>query len=505
MTHDSSRSEAVPRVDPIPTRVHAEAAPMAQYDPTYFQRHGARNRDRVERIVTNMTPGARVLDIGCNRGYFSRAVLDLGIAPEVVGVEPSREQVDAELLADPRFSLHEGDITDFDFGSGFHAIIYCAVHHHVFGHRGYVAAFELWQRLVAGCDRHIFFETGQLAEGSRWYWQRALRREFPQDEEHIGALLQAVGPRLEGVRVLGEHPIHGTRRWLLRIDLRPRDVADTTREDEDTDRSIPLRPLRSYRRTVGSQGQALLPVENGDVPSAPDGAHVHQATAYTLCERSDTNERVWCKKSLSDPFKDRREYRIGRQVRDPLFVRPLALDPELGIVFPYVEGTKLSDVDLANVPNREAVLERLLDLYEEAADTTVVPGDLDLDPRARGTARRLIDVIDLHPANVLASRGPDGELQLVGVLDLEYFRNDNEARNAKHLARLLLRARSRSPRSRAHLRRAVRLGLEHRQRWRGASVEDRLYEKHTPPPRKWTLWLREAADHALRPLPGHWQ
>jgi hypothetical protein len=132
--------------------------------------------------------------------------------------------------------------------------------------------------------------------------------------------------------------------------------------------------------------------------------NVHEGTEYTLCKHAETGDRMWCKKCLSDPFLELREQRIAEHVDDRRFIRPVGRHPELGLVFPYVEGEKLSDVDLSACSNREAFLDSLFDIDAYARDAKVTPGELDLDPRERGVARKLIDVIDLNAANILVRR-----------------------------------------------------------------------------------------------------
>ena len=500
----SKRSSSEDNAPHSPTRVEAVAAPKAQYDPTYFQRHEGRNRGRIEAIIENMTPGTRALDVGCNRGYFSRALLDHGLVEAVDAIEPSREQVDPALVADPRFSLHVGDAAEFGFEHRYHAVVYCAVHHHVFGHRGYNAAMQLFRKIVSSCDRFIFFETGHFLEGSRWYWQREMRKTFHSDEEHLGALLQAIGPRLERVNVIGRHRMNGVKRYLLRIDLLPADTPQATQTTAASADAAPaLTPLTRYRRTVGWSAQQLVEVGVNDARTTAE-MNVHEGTEYTLCKHAETGDRMWCKKCLSDPFLELREQRIAEQVDDPRFIRPVGRHPELGLVFPYVEGEKLSDVDLRACSNREAFLDSLFDIHAYARDTEVTPGELDLDPRERGVARKLIDVIDLNAANILVRREGD-ELHLAGVIDLEYFRNHNAARNGMHLARLVLASRTRAPERIRFMGDATAAMARHHVKWTAAPIESQLYEKYSPRQSVWTLPVREGLDRLLRVLPGHWQ
>ena len=98
--------------------------------------------------------------------------------------------------------------------------MYGAVHHHILNLYGLSAAVATLQKLVSHCDKHLFFETGQIGEGGRWEWQREMRGYFRTDEEHFFYMLRSIEHLIEGFEVVGSFWIHGVRRHYLRIDVR---------------------------------------------------------------------------------------------------------------------------------------------------------------------------------------------------------------------------------------------------------------------------------------------
>jgi len=479
-----------------------------KYDPSYFLRYDYRNRKRVKAIIQNLSPCFRVLDIGCNRGYFSKAVLGAELSSHVDAVEINKDVVEPILLKDSRFTLYESDIVDFTFPATYTAIIYGAVHHHVFGHRGYLEAFKLWQRIVENCERHIFFETGQLLEGSRWYWQRAIRKYYSGDEEYIGALLQAVGPRLKRVKIINKHRIHGIYRWLMRIDLRPIDPLKGSAKIPPETMELNCVKIDTYRRTIGSQRQKLVSLNTINTVSSvleqPNNENLYEGSEYSLYQIVDSGEKIWCKKSLDDPYKDKREYFIGTQVDEPLFVCPIAYNSEIGLVFNYVDCTKLSQANLKNSKNRKQFINCLLDLFDYASKTMINIGDMDLNPRERGGARRLIDIVDMHSANFLVE-SKDSSLQLSALIDFEYFCNHNIARNSFHFTKIILNAHIISIRILLFLCKTLYWNFVHNVRWTFAPVEDRLYEKYNSRLRYLIMRIREISDRMMKFIPNYWQ
>ena len=197
----------------------------AAYDPTYDQRVGARNKLKTEAITRALENEFglldSVLDIGCNAGYITQALLDGGITASACGFDLSRDVVSASLMADPRFSFIEGDVVEHAFSETYDGIIYAAVHHHILGLNGWDAALELWCKIVSSCNRVLVFETGSVLETGKLYWKDAILRHFGGDREHLDALLKATKNRLVEVEEITRLPINGADRPVQLLTFKP--------------------------------------------------------------------------------------------------------------------------------------------------------------------------------------------------------------------------------------------------------------------------------------------
>lgn len=478
---------------------------VTSYDPDYFRRHRLRNRRRTAAVVRSMHPGD-VLDVGCNRGYFSQAIIDARLTGHVDAVEPSRSQVSPRLLDHPDFTLHEQSISAFVPTRSYQTILYLAVHHHVLATEGYVQAMDVWRGLVARCTGQLYFETGQLLEGPRWYWQRALGRRFSSDEEHIGVLAQAIGPRLRGLEVVCTSFIHGAPRWLVRFDLSTSDTTPPVDHPGPDTGTV----VATYRRTRGSSAQTLVETTPTSRPRG-DATVFPGVTFRAISDDAGGDVVLWNKQSHDDPLKDRREYEIGRQVgHGGPFIRPVGYSPSRGLFFPFVPGATLAQTLDEWGSLSPEVLRDYLGLLRAASVQRVTLGVLDLVPAARtGTVRRLIDVVDLHPSNVIrtgdgGTSGRDAGPYLVAV-DLQYYANSTRARNRRHAIALILRTRPVPGREALEALLWVPAILAHHVRWETAPVEVRILEGYGARHRHLVRMLRAVVDRALRSFPGYWQ
>lgn len=384
-------------------------------DVGYNDRHSLRNRARAQSVVRNCTPGERALDIGCNAGYFSRALLSSGLANAIDAIEFDPSIVPDDLKADDRFSLHSGDAVGFEFRRQYHLTVYGAVHHHLFATHGYERAMRFWLDVVRHTESLIFIESGQLAEGSRWYWQRALRCYYSSDEDYFADLIFAIGPRLKNVRLIDSFWIHGVRRWLLLIELWPPGATVVPK------RAGPeVQIEQEWRRTVGSRKQELVDSHDGD-------RAVHKGVAFRA-GRIEDGRRVFCKKYVAH-FKADYEFNIGSQIDDPRFIRAIGISDVDGLIFPFVDLPTLASVRPDAVNDAEALCRAIEDLFNFAERKRVV---IDFAGRRE---LRLTDLIDLHASNIFCDvRGPS-----LVVFDFEMHSLANWSRNRMHLAKMLLR------------------------------------------------------------------
>jgi len=409
------------------------------FDANYSQRHERRNRRKIRRILSNVDAGEHVLDIGCNFGYISAALLRTGKSKRVDAVELNRSVVDPILLEDSRFNFHEGSATEYPFSRVCTGTIYCAVHHHIFGLYGKSQAFDTWRKIIDHSDRFVIFETGQLIEGEKYYWQRAMRAYYSSDERHLGDLLHAIGPRLKGVRVIDHLPIHGIKRALLKIELHPRgsshDIAAAGPEayGELLDDTSPWVAVKRYRRTIGSRSQALVDIEEnpGDGP-----VKIYEGTTFSILRREDTGQEFFAKNTEDNPFKLLREHNILAQLDNPRIVKPVAVSSEFGLIFPYLDHVPLQTLPAKEIKDKDRLVAEILAFYQYARDAEVDLGLLDYRRYDRKEKRRLIDVVDLNLSNILVKLD-QGVVRDWVFVDFESFGHDNRARNEKHLAGIM--------------------------------------------------------------------
>lgn len=394
-------------------------------DANYHWRHSIRTLRRAECIVDNMPSPGRVLDVGCNNGITSQFLLNSGMATRVTGVELHASTVDESLMSHPNFDLLEGNIVEIDLDDRFDSIIYGAVHHHILNLYGLTVAIETLQKLVSQCDGQLFFETGQIGEGGRWPWQRAMRNYFRTDEEHFFYLLRSVEHLIEGFEIIGKFWIHGVRRLYLRLDIRqPGDARNP--QDSSTSVSWPTDLHGPMVRSFGSKRQSMhLLSENGDSNSP----------AYFWKAEGVAGEGQFFKQHRHHPIAAVREVSIGNQLSADWAIKPIGTtEAPNAIVFPLVEGAvPVMAFSAAPELARRALAGQVLEIFSDAKDTNVIVESGMLLPTKRKV--RLVDICDLNPSNLIVTcvEGHD----LVYVVDFEQQSCHYSYRNQIHLAHIL--------------------------------------------------------------------
>jgi SAM-dependent methyltransferase len=392
-------------------------------DASYHSRHSRRTLRRAERIASNIDSPGSLLDVGCNNGITSQYLLDAGKASKIVGVELLESTVDRRLLDNPDFDLIEGNIVDVELQRRFDHVVYGAVHHHILNFHGLTAAIETLQKLVSHCDQNLFFETGQIAEGGRWQWQRAIRRYFRTDEEHFFYLLRSVEHLIDGFEIIGTFWIHGIRRSFIRLDTR-RNQSDAS---ESVDRmNWPTSADGPFARSFGSRNQSLYRDEGAEGGDSP--------THFWLA-KTNSGDDVFIKEHKHHPYSGDVEWVLGRQVEEHWAVRPVArTDPRDALVFPYLEGAvSISSFSAAPEAQRRKMAAAVLDIFADAADKRLsLPKTILLNTMPEA---RLIDVVDFNSNNFMVAQ-EDGH-DVVRVVDFEQQSEDYAWRNHMHLARIL--------------------------------------------------------------------
>jgi SAM-dependent methyltransferase len=390
-------------------------------DSGYHGRHTRRTLQRAKAIVRSLSDTSgdteSLLDVGCNRGLTSQYLLEAGTIGKAIGIELERTTVMPSLRTDPRFTLIEGNISNIEISQRFDIIVYGAVHHHIVRNYGLGAAINILHRLTDHCDRHLFFETGHITEGGKWEWQRALRRYFRTDEEHIFYLLKSIEERVSDFEVIGKFWMHGIRRWLIRIDMRRGQSAVSTsnrtkRHSSDED----------YIRTFGRRGQRLIS-KSTDRHDSP--------TEFSIIKCD--GKRFITKKYLHHTGVPAQEYAIGQTVVHDWAVKACSIGPDGILTFPYIDGTSLRDVKNRAPLEQYSIASQLLRIWKEAKATRICASNSLLIPIHQTTS--LLDVVDMNVNNIIISHV--GKSPVVRVIDFEPHSNHNLWRNRLHFARMM--------------------------------------------------------------------
>jgi hypothetical protein len=363
--------------------------------------------------------------VGCNIGIISQYLLDAGIADRVTGIELFSETVSNSLRQNPRFTLIEGDIARLDLDARFDVCIYGAVHHHVLGRYGLGKSISVLQKITNACSQTLFLETGHLAEGARWPWQREMRRYFRSDEEHMYYLLSSIEHSIDDFHIVGRYWIHGIRRWFVKIDLKP---FERRKLKWPTDTRICLRDEGSalFGRTFGSRNQTLVPSTEDQAKDSP--------TLFRI-GRSVEGQKLFLKHHVHSPAASLKELTICMQMSQHWAVRCLGLSGETpALVFPFIAAFQnIDQVRDESRKLRRCIADRLLALHAEAKQTPVHIEAQTLLPCHSPVT--LLETCDFGQNNLLIVQH-EGAVKIL-VVDFEQQSCRYGWRNRMHLARML--------------------------------------------------------------------
>jgi len=407
------------------------------------------------------------------------------MAQNVDAIEYKADTVDPHLKTNPKFSLFEGDVIHFKFDKVYDMAIYGAVHHHAFGLHGYNAAMQFWNALVDHTETRIFFETGQLAEGSRWYWQRTIRSIYNSDERYIGELLTAIGPRFKSVSTIGRYSIHGVRRCLLKIELWPRQT-NAPAAAENTEKGIECSEV--LWRTVGSKRQKLQSARK------PASQGLFEGVRFGIGATTD-GHKVFCKKYTAGNMQAF-ESSIGAQIKDPRFITAEGESNDHGLIFPLIEGTPLVEITRDEIPDKNYIKNQLLSIRQYAIEKKI---EIDFSGKK---SYRLIDLVDMHPSNCFVIKGS----QNIRLFDLEFYSTQNASRNEYKLAQSILRLGPWDAASIAgFMISAIRYGI-YLAKVPFMPIEQRIEARADNCLARVYIFSREVLDRAIRTLfPKYWQ
>lgn len=378
------------------------------FDSSYHSRHSKRAARKANLIAERVRQGGSILDIGCNTGLISKALLEQNVAAKITGVEIDGAILHPYLQEHPDFSLIEGEIQETGFLETYDSAIYFSVHHHVVAHHGIEVAIGTLRHIAAHCKTSLFFETGKIAEGSYWPWQEKLRRYFRFDEEHYCHVFRCLEDLIKDFRIIGYNRIHGVRREIF--ELRMKSDAERERFSQESHR-------HEYPVDISSNN------EPETLRSGP----------FTITERvRDENSRALFRKShLGNPLAGYRENIISLGLDSRWAVGSLGLDSTNGILFPFIDNI---EADLSSEPElaeeeRRLLAEQLRSIQKDLISNSVVVSE----PFGQDqVARSLYKICDFNPSNLIVIRRENEPS--IRVVDFAYQSPSYEWKNDLNFA-----------------------------------------------------------------------
>lgn len=278
---------------------------------------------RINALRSALPPNGSVLDIGCNDGTISKALLESGHASSVVGIDLEN------IITVPRddFTFIQGDINTLDLRSlpRTDVVLLLNVLHHVIHHSRQRAVDLLGHCLNnSSC---VFIDMGSFTEQGEWGWKQRLQQHWTCDGEMWDDLFREAAVRFK----LLVYPTqgHGTRvLWkLYRHPPQPRTYSME----------------QAYRRNVAAwPGQKkLVPVTGPDDQPIPFGNDPKELSKHVMFHRlrSDLGDVYWAKQYLTPDAAQRvhNECLVYAALHQAPFrvVHPVLVHPEYGMLFPY--------------------------------------------------------------------------------------------------------------------------------------------------------------------------
>jgi len=184
------------------------------------KRDSAKRWRYIEPILVKKKSG-KILDIGCNNGYFSILAAQMGF--DVLGLDTDPKMIESAKKAQAAnnkctFELLEKDLLDRlkEFkDKEFEFTFYMSVHHHIYEQYSAEVADQILSE-VGRISKNVIFDMGQSnEEGSEWTpWINLIpkftdhRTEFPKwVSEKLGISTH--------VETICSEKIHGVERWLF--------------------------------------------------------------------------------------------------------------------------------------------------------------------------------------------------------------------------------------------------------------------------------------------------
>ncbi|MBV8978393.1 MAG: hypothetical protein JOZ13_13560 [Alphaproteobacteria bacterium] len=279
---------------------------------------------RIAALAAAVPKGSTVVDIGCNDGSISNALIEAGAAAKsfCFDLEDILVHKRPEIVFQTMDVKHQ-ELSRLPDADG--ALILNVLHHIVaFSPK---RAKEIVDALLA---RYAFViaDMGSFTEQGDWYWRRAFDREWRSDAEMWDFLFQGAAWRF---KLLNYPSLGKGRRTLLKLYRQPYALDG-------------LETVETFKRTPGARPAAktLIPI------SEVGGTPVADSVEFRL-SRSRRNDMFWVKTYLG-PARAQRAWlenelgthaaREARAIEDqaPCAIRAavsVSFDPEGALVWPF--------------------------------------------------------------------------------------------------------------------------------------------------------------------------
>jgi 2-polyprenyl-3-methyl-5-hydroxy-6-metoxy-1,4-benzoquinol methylase/MoaA/NifB/PqqE/SkfB family radical SAM enzyme len=244
--------------------------------------------DKLERL--GKTKDLKVLDIGCNNGYFTDKFSK--ISKKVVAIDINEEQIkQTRNLNLPNVETYIiEDLLEFlkNINETFDVVLYMGVHHHIYEQKSPEYADSLLNE-ISRLGKCMFFEMGQVEEdGGAWaIWKNLIpnmedsRKELPQ--------LVLNNSRYKYCELVSSTRIHGADRWLFYFSEQP----EPLKEIEFNNKKYRVK-LYTYGRESELPGSELVVREKPLEEFDPD---IRMQTRYYIVE-DDSNKLFLVKEKL---------------------------------------------------------------------------------------------------------------------------------------------------------------------------------------------------------------
>lgn len=258
---------------------------------------------RIDALACSIPTGSTILDIGCNDGTISSALIDRGVLKKAYGID--LENIIAHER--PEFEFIEGDIRAMDIASLPDAdgvLLLNVLHHLIRSSRK--RAQEILDGLLQRY-KFVFIDLGSFSEEEDRGWRRAIGRHWNSDAEMWDSLFQKAAWRFKLLRYPAQD---GGHRVLWKLYHTPYELREFS-------------VVQSFVKTPGSWpgDKALLPIGDVNELSKPPAGRV-------IFEKIISAQRdiFWVKRYLPPlrPGVASMEYEIWRAVKKNLEERKLS-------------------------------------------------------------------------------------------------------------------------------------------------------------------------------------